>query len=760
MTICCSHTHKSLISALVRTTFFLLATALAATAATPVATTTALTISPATVAAGKPVTMTATVTSSGAPLSPGEVLFCNASAPYCVDSALLGSAWLSSTNGTATLRRTIPTGVTSITAVFQGTNSYLSSSSSPQPVTVTGVASTPASANTFPTLGSNAAGIVSADFNNDGYPDLAVTDESGTVQVFLNNGDGTFTAQPSISLYTGGPSGQPVSIAGGDFNADGNADLVVLGHYVLLGNGDGTFNVGTTVSTVAGGFTQVADFNRDGQADIVVFSGDSTFTVLLGNGDGTFIAGPTTSSIGSGQSFAVADFNGDGIPDIVVTGGIGLGVQVLLGKGDGSFAATPAYLTEADPKWVTAGDFNGDGFPDIAVSDPASSTITVLTSPGTGTISQYVNGAMKFTIVPGSALSAQPGEIFAADINGDSKTDLVAGVTRKASSDPTLLLLAGNGDGTFGGVVTDNIVPPSAFFAGAVSFGDFFADGATSIAVLTGESPSYITTLQDLSSGPTVVKTMPVITWATPAAIQNPAPLSSTQLDATASDPVTSATLPGTFVYNPPAGTVLSAGSQTLGATFTPADTSTYSTAEKMVTLTVNPPTGSYTITANPTNITQAGNVALTLVSTYYTGSIFFTTNVTTTATNSNVTVTASAPSVALTSGGTATTTLTVKVSGVAASSRAPQLPWKTGLAGTFGVALLGAPLLRRRHALGVLLALGAICLVAFIASCGGSVSKAAAGSGSPTVYNITVTPIGSGTVNNPSPVTVTLSLN
>jgi hypothetical protein len=77
-------------------------------------------------------------------------------------------------------------------------------------------------------------------------------------------------------------------------------------------------------------------------------------------------------------------------------------------------------------------------------------------------------------------------------------------------------------------------------------------------------------------------KTDPVITWATPAPITNPAPLTATQLNATAD-------VPGTFVYNPVAGTVLAAGTQTLSVTFTPTDTTNYNIVSATVSLTVNP---------------------------------------------------------------------------------------------------------------------------------------------------------------------------
>ena len=79
----------------------------------------------------------------------------------------------------------------------------------------------------------------------------------------------------------------------------------------------------------------------------------------------------------------------------------------------------------------------------------------------------------------------------------------------------------------------------------------------------------------------TVNKATPVITWATPAAINYGTALSTAQLDATAS-------VVGTFVYSPAAGTVLPAGAQKLSATFTPTDSTDYTAATDSVTLTVN----------------------------------------------------------------------------------------------------------------------------------------------------------------------------
>ena len=74
----------------------------------------------------------------------------------------------------------------------------------------------------------------------------------------------------------------------------------------------------------------------------------------------------------------------------------------------------------------------------------------------------------------------------------------------------------------------------------------------------------------------------PTLSWPTPANITAGVALSALQLNATAS-------VPGTFTYTPPAGTILSVGTHTLSVIFGPTDSITYSTASATVSLVVNP---------------------------------------------------------------------------------------------------------------------------------------------------------------------------
>jgi hypothetical protein len=101
-----------------------------------------------------------------------------------------------------------------------------------------------------------------------------------------------------------------------------------------------------------------------------------------------------------------------------------------------------------------------------------------------------------------------------------------------------------------------------------------------------------------------IYQSLPVITWPAPKAIAYGTPLSGTQLDATAS-------VTGSFVYSPSAGTILSAGQHTLTATFTPTDTVDYSTGTATVTLTVFPGAVTVTLTSSANPIFLANPVTL-----------------------------------------------------------------------------------------------------------------------------------------------------
>ena len=111
-----------------------------------------------------------------------------------------------------------------------------------------------------------------------------------------------------------------------------------------------------------------------------------------------------------------------------------------------------------------------------------------------------------------------------------------------------------------------------------------------SVTFTPSDNVDYITVNQ--SNSIVVNRAVPMLKWPTPAPIPYGTPLTSTQLDATAN-------VPGTFVYVPPAGTILSPGNQTLSVTFTPSDSVDYTPATASVVLLVTQPL----ITFNPNAI-------------------------------------------------------------------------------------------------------------------------------------------------------------
>jgi YVTN family beta-propeller protein len=148
------------------------------------------------------------------------------------------------------------------------------------------------------------------------------------------------------------------------------------------------------------------------------------------------------------------------------------------------------------------------------------------------------------------------------------------------------VLSAGTGSVTFNGQWTEGI-------AGGISTISGFEQQAAQVmplvAVYSGDA-NYNTVTA--STTLTINKATPSITWSTPDSITYGMALSGLQLNATAS-------VAGTFAYLPPAGTVLSAGVQTLSVTFTPTDAVDYSSASGSVTLVVTQATPVATVTSS-----------------------------------------------------------------------------------------------------------------------------------------------------------------
>lgn len=329
------------------------------------------------------------------------------------------------------------------------------------------------------------------DANNDGNLDLVVADQqnTGDLRLALGNGQGGFGTSANL-----GAGVDATGVATGDFNEDGNLDLVSGGFrngtyalMLLTGNGRGAFAQGATLPSTAIPLRPcVGDVNADGHADVVFIGYAPTTTpsgpartelrVGLGNGAGGFSDLPALAlpflgtTIYPPQALFLADLNNDGHLDCLVTNSSTGMVYSYQGDGLGGFAAVGSGT--ALGAMLTLADLTGDGTLD-AVS---TTTGTVQVYAGTGI------GGFAATAV-GSFATTGASAAHAADMDGDGDLDLL--VAEASTPVRTLRLWRNNGTGTFmaGNSLTG--------MAGDVTTGDLNNDGTLDVAVADNRGDSF-----------------------------------------------------------------------------------------------------------------------------------------------------------------------------------------------------------------------------------------------------------------------------
>lgn len=326
-----------------------------------------------------------------------------------------------------------------------------------------------------------------ADFNRDGKPDLAVTEQStNQVTLLLNNtlptpypGARSFSAPHTLN---NGYGNMAAGVAVGDFNHDGLQDIAVTylednAVRVLLNNGLGTSDFNTATEYQVGNqpyFVAAGDLNGDGYDDLVaVNTTDGTVSVLMNmgaGGHGTFAAAQTYRVGRLPFQVAIGDLNGDGIPDLAVTNMGGNSVSILFGVASGGFTPGPTLTTGANPFGIAIGQFDHSGHPAIAVTCYQTSQLYVFPNNGNGTFgTPFI-----------ASTDTSPTSVVVGDFNRDGNLDIVTG--NSIANDVSFF--AGNGTGSFALGVTS----PALNFPVSIAAGDINGDG---ILDLVAVAPNF-----------------------------------------------------------------------------------------------------------------------------------------------------------------------------------------------------------------------------------------------------------------------------
>lgn len=261
--------------------------------------------------------------------------------------------------------------------------------------------------------------VRTADFNNDGFNDVAVL-STRSFHVFTNDGTGSLTLAHSQEI---GLNTHAMQV--GDIDGDGFTDIIASswlywGKFggssglfaIYFNDGSGGFNGEDTLAESAPTSICVADIDGDGDQDIATTDANSAIVTIRYN-DGTGRGWDNRQTVDMGVSLncvTLEDMNNDGKLDLL---GASVGyrmVAALQNSQEGSFSLNISTPYAGGGTEVGLGDFDGDGFLDVA---RLSSALTLHLNDGRGGFA----GAAEYYVGGGSALEI-------ADFDGDNHPDV------------------------------------------------------------------------------------------------------------------------------------------------------------------------------------------------------------------------------------------------------------------------------------------------------------------------------------------------
>jgi predicted nucleotidyltransferase len=336
------------------------------------------------------------------------------------------------------------------------------------------------------------ASVAWGDYDSDGDLDILLAGFAGGVvqatEVWRNDGSDTFAQASTAPTGVGS-----ASVAWGDYDDDGDLDILLAGHTgsarvteVWRNDGSDTFVQASTAPTgISGGGVTWGDYDDDGDLDILLAGQTTSLAhiteVWRNDGSDTFIQASTAPTGVRSASVAWGDYDSDGDLDVLLTGIPEIGLRVTeVWRNDtcrcagATFTEAETTLTGVDNSGVAWGDYDDDGDLDVLLSGyTGSAYITQLWRN---------DGNETFTQAGVALTGIRLGSVAWGDYDHDGDLDiLLAGST--GSTSRTTEVWRNNDNGTFTQVST----APTGVSGGGAVWGDYDDDGDLDI-LLTGHT--------------------------------------------------------------------------------------------------------------------------------------------------------------------------------------------------------------------------------------------------------------------------------
>lgn len=430
------------------------------------------------------------------------------------------------------------------------------------------------------------------DFNGDGKLDAIITDGDMMVRVMLGNGAGSLTerdlglVQVTLANVSNLPSNlvphlssqfaRFAALQAADVNADGRLDLVCVETVPINFVNYSFIGVLLNIGNDSSGLPQFAarhhwvqflgvrpvtlgDLNGDSSPDVIIGTSGGLHQVWLNDGSGGLTPGQLTGLVpGAGGPSTgrgvITDLDGDGDADFVTVANQNGAANVFFGNGNGTFQTPPLVLPNIAVS-IAVADVNGDSRPDLLMGNlqGGSTGLLVYLNQGGGAFSSPT----LFGITGFHGFFNGNGSVAVDDVNGDGELDAVLSAYDGIVGLHNVAVMVGDGSGGFSGP----ILFPATFVPTHLFLGDFTSDGKVDIGVVVRNSRSFGVLMNTTVFAPSDT-TPPVITAPENIVVEASGPSGTiVAFSATASDTVSGAVA---VTATPPSGSNFPIGTTTV----------------------------------------------------------------------------------------------------------------------------------------------------------------------------------------------------